>query len=244
MSSMKYRVSLSSLVAASAFAVIWIGFASDWAWLSAVDNSLLRVTHDFGIKHPTWISFWVTVSAVLGPPAFRVVAIPFIVVALVERRWRAAFFLALTIGVSDHLSDAVKNISDRPRPPSALVAGTSTSFPSGHALSATVGVLALLTVCWSLIPKRLHTPSIVIGTVVVVTVGAARVLLNVHNPSDVVAGCALGYLYYLFCLAVVTLSPPWRAPLDQLALTRRRSRGAAPDREGSQNAASAPPSAK
>jgi membrane-associated phospholipid phosphatase len=31
-------------------------------------------------------------------------------------------------------------------------------------------------------------------------VGFARVALNVHHPSDVVAGWALGFLYYLLCL--------------------------------------------
>jgi membrane-associated phospholipid phosphatase len=33
-------------------------------------------------------------------------------------------------------------------------------------------------------------------------VGIARVALNVHYPSDVVAGWSLGYLYFLMCLSV------------------------------------------
>ncbi len=34
-------------------------------------------------------------------------------------------------------------------------------------------------------------------------VGLARVALNVHHPSDVVAGWALGLLYFLLCMAVL-----------------------------------------
>jgi undecaprenyl-diphosphatase len=43
----------------------------------------------------------------------------------------------------------------------------------------------------------------VLGGVLVVLVGSARVVLNVHHLSDVLAGWALGYLYYLLCLRLV-----------------------------------------
>ena len=77
-----------------------------------------------------------------------------------------------------------------------------TSFPSGHALGVMVGVLALLTVAWPLLADRWRIPLAVLGGVVVVAVGIGRVALNVHHPSDVVAGWALGYLYYLLCVAI------------------------------------------
>jgi membrane-associated phospholipid phosphatase len=43
----------------------------------------------------------------------------------------------------------------------------------------------------------------VVGGVLIILVGSARVVLNVHHPSDVLAGWALGYLYYLLCLRLV-----------------------------------------
>ena len=38
------------------------------------------------------------------------------------------------------------------------------------------------------------------GAAVVVMIGVSRVVLNVHNPSDVLAGWSLGYLYLLACV--------------------------------------------
>ena len=47
----------------------------------------------------------------------------------------------------------------------------------------------------------------VVGAGLVFLVGFARVILNVHHPSDVVAGWALGYLYYLLCVRLVPPRP-------------------------------------
>ncbi|MBV8294545.1 MAG: phosphatase PAP2 family protein [Mycobacterium sp.] len=48
--------------------------------------------------------------------------------------------------------------------------------------------------------------------------GAGRVVLNVHYPSDVLAGWALGYLWFFVCL--VTVRPrPLTAPEPDLMLT-------------------------
>ena len=35
-----------------------------------------------------------------------------------------------------------------------------------------------------------------LGAVLVVAIGIGRVVLNVHHPSDVLAGWALGYAYF------------------------------------------------
>ena len=44
---------------------------------------------------------------------------------------------------------------------------------------------------------------ITLGAVAVVAIGVGRVVLNVHHPSDVVAGWALGYAYFVACLLMV-----------------------------------------
>jgi membrane-associated phospholipid phosphatase len=87
------------------------------------------------------------------------------------------------------------------------VTAPSTSFPSGHALGVAVGVLALLTVVLPVVRRPLRAWLVALGALIVVTIGIGRVVLNVHYPSDVVAGWALGYAYFVACLLMV---PPTR----------------------------------
>jgi membrane-associated phospholipid phosphatase len=44
--------------------------------------------------------------------------------------------------------------------------------------------------------------AIAVTALSLLSVGIARVALNVHYPSDVMAGWSLGYLYFLLCLLV------------------------------------------
>ena len=190
------------VVAALVYAAMWVGYAQNWGWLDTVDTQLLQTFHNIGATRPEWVSFWVVFCTVFGPNGFRVVALVLVVVALVRRSTATAVFLVVSIGVMGLVTEGAKFLAGRPRPAMALAYGSSTSFPSGHALGVMVGVLALLTVLWPSLTRG-RTLLAVLGGVLIFVVGAARVVLNVHHPSDVVAGWALGYLYYLLCLRLV-----------------------------------------
>ena len=69
------------------------------------------------------------------------------------------------------------------------------SFPSGHAVGDLVIVGGLLVAYLPVIAPRWRTLVIALGAAVVVMIGVSRVVLNVHNPSDVLAGWSLGYLF-------------------------------------------------
>lgn len=191
-----------ALAAAALYAVMWFGHAHSWGWLHGVDWSLLNAAHDVGVKHPAWVRFWDDVSFVLGPDPMRLIGVVAAAVALALRRVRVALLLLFCLVLSGLLTTAAKGLAGRPRPSTALVKVPSTSFPSGHALEATAAVLALLAVLLPLLSHRMRVAAIVVGALCVVTVGVARVALNVHHPSDVIAGWALGYLYFLLCLYV------------------------------------------
>jgi membrane-associated phospholipid phosphatase len=195
-------VALTALAAIVVYAVMWVGYRQDWSWLHSVDWSLLDAAHDTAIKHPLWLRLWEAVSLVLGPVPFRVLGAVAAVAAVVRRNVRAALLLLACAPLNGFVTMAAKGLANRPRPPSMLVAAPSTSFPSGHSLEATAALLALLTFLLPMMSRSMGRVAIAITAVSLALVGIARVALNVHYPSDVLAGWSLGYLYFLVCLLV------------------------------------------
>ena len=198
----------SAAVAVAIYVAMWIGFVSGWPWLVAMDTAALDPAYRYGELHPGWVTAWDAFCTVLGPYAFRLAGLVVLVAALWRRNWRLVGFLLITAGLSGPLIELMKHLADRPRPPTALVFAYSLSFPSGHALGVMVGVLAVLAVVWPFVRPRLRWWLVVLGALIVIFIGVGRVVLNVHHPSDVIAGWALGYAYFVVCLLLL---PPWRS---------------------------------
>jgi len=121
---------------------------------------------------------------------------------------RIALFLLLAILGGLLLSLALKTGFDRPRP--ELVSHGSmiytSSFPSGHSMLAAVVYLtggALLAVVHT--ARRVRIYLISCAVLATLLVGASRVYLGVHWPSDVLAGWAAGAAWAAACL----LSAHW-----------------------------------
>jgi membrane-associated phospholipid phosphatase len=199
--------SATAAPAAVCYTVLWVAFARHLQWLNAIDSAMLDPLHAYGVKHPGWLRFWDVLCTVLGPEAFRLVGVGVAVVVALRRNARAVLFVLTTIELSGVVSQVAKNLAGRPRPAGALAGSVSSAFPSGHAVGAMTGVLALLTITAGMFTRRGRIAAIAIGAVAVIAVGLGRVVLNVHYPSDVVAGWALGYLWYLGCLLVIRPLP-------------------------------------
>ncbi|MGV0743701.1 phosphatase PAP2 family protein [Mycolicibacterium sp. XJ870] len=196
----------SAVVAVALYALLWVGYGLHWNWLVELDDAGLAGPFRYGTAHPAWVTGWDVFCTVFGPMAFRLVGLVLIVVALVRRHFRIALFLLLTIALNGIVIQLAKALADRPRPPSALVYASWSSFPSGHALGVMVSVLALLAVAWPLLRPASRGWWVAAGLALVVAIGIGRVVLNVHHPSDVLAGWALGYAYFVGCLL---LAPPY-----------------------------------
>jgi undecaprenyl-diphosphatase len=190
-------------ISAVVYATLWFGWALGWSWVLGPDASTLAAAHRIGVEHHGWVTLWNAWCTVFSPVSFRVLALGLIAYALKRRQPRVALFLFVSIELSALVTEGAKRLADRPRPDTALVFASSTSFPSGHALGSMVAVLALAVVLLPLVRRDLRPWAMVVGAVIVLSVGIGRVALNVHHLSDVVAGWALGYLYFAVCLLIL-----------------------------------------
>ena len=197
-----YLAVLVALAAAAVYAAMWVGYRQDWRWLHRFDRSLLYAAHAIAVKHPIWVRLWAGVSFALGPVPLRLLGALAAVAAVVMRNVRAALVLLACAPLSGLVTVAAKALVNRPRPSTMLVPESSTSFPSGHALEATAALLAMVCFVLPMLNRLSGRVVIAVAALSLLSVGVARVALNVHYPSDVLAGWSLGYLYFLLCLLV------------------------------------------
>jgi undecaprenyl-diphosphatase len=122
------------------------------------------------------------------------------------RRSHAAVTVLVSVVGGVIVSQAAKLAFARPRPelvPHGAEIYTA-SFPSGHAMMAAVVYLtlgALLTRTQS--GRRVKAYILTVAVILTVLVGASRVYLGVHWPTDVLAGWALGGTWALACWLVM-----------------------------------------
>ena len=109
--------------------------------------------------------------------------------ALRRRWWHLAAFAAAVVA-SEVLIGSLKGIYDRARPPGSLVATTNASFPSGHAVAASVTVVAAVI---ALVPAgRRRTWWGAAAVAFSIVMGLSRAYLAAHWLSDATAGILLG----------------------------------------------------
>ena len=147
-------------------------------------------------RGPWWLEGAATDLTALGGLSvltlFAIVAIAFL---LIQRKRLSALLLLLGLAGGVTLSEGLKSVFGRPRPPAAFQAleTLNASFPSGHTLLATVFYLTLGVMLTRAFP-RAHLKAFVLGAAMTVAllIGLTRVYLGVHWASDVFAGWCAG----------------------------------------------------
>jgi undecaprenyl-diphosphatase len=140
-----------------------------------------------------------------GVVVLMVVAIAALFLVLTNHKYSAILLLVSTAG-GIILNGILKLGFNRPRPTIFLpvVHAVSSSFPSGHAMSAAI---VYSTVAY--LAARLHKSPwarwlvMTAAFLVIALISISRLYLGVHYPSDVIAGVAIGLAWAGFCMATL-----------------------------------------
>lgn len=171
------------------------------------DAAMLALRH---YDPSAWALNVVIAVTYLGASGLRIpIALASIGLLCAARRFRAAIFVGIAVGGGLLLNGLLKLIFARPRPDLTphLQEVTSTGFPSGHALGATVtyGALAIVIGC---LDARYRGGAIAAALVLVTVIGLTRIYLGVHMPTDVIAGVSAGLAWLALCSRLVQRKYP------------------------------------
>ncbi len=166
-------------------------------------QSLRQDGHPIG---PYWAASAVRDLTALGSAVVLMMLAVLILGYLCLRRfYRLALLLAVATTGGQILNATLKNTFERARPEAALrlVEVASTSFPSGHAMGASIFFLTVGLVL-ARMAKRKREQVYFVATALLLAglTGLSRVYLGVHYPTDVIAGWAAGTAWALLCCFV------------------------------------------
>ena len=168
------------------------------------DEAVLRWMH----RHQTaWLDYLMVEVTMLGTwiVVLSIVSIAALFLWLTRHKYSAALLLVATAG-GIGLNNILKIGFSRPRP-QVFEWGTtvsSYSFPSGHAMSATVVYITVAYLAARL--QKTHVARLATLTVaglIVAVICFSRLYLGVHYPSDVAAGVIIGLSWAAFCMATL-----------------------------------------
>jgi undecaprenyl-diphosphatase len=214
-------LALAALAASVVLFAVTTDDVTEHDGLSAADPSRLRFFTDH--RGTVLVHLAKSVTELGTAPVLAVLAI----VAAGLLWWRGTSLIiavapAVGLGAAAVVVAATKAIVGRARPPFGLrlVTENEPSFPSGHATDSTALFVALALVAAVYVLRRpiARAAVVALGLVLPAAIGASRLVLGVHWPTDVLAGWALGLtaaiVVVLMAAAIDHLGPARLAKTD------------------------------
>jgi undecaprenyl-diphosphatase len=152
---------------------------------------------------PRWLQTGaLDITALGSPTVLGLVVIAVTGYLLLHGLYRTGAFVFVASCGGWFLNWGLKLVFERPRPSLVphLREVSSFSFPSGHALTSAAVYLTLGALLMRLAQNRLAKfYCIAVAMLATLLVGATRVFLGVHYPTDVLAGWLIGLSWALMC---------------------------------------------
>jgi membrane-associated phospholipid phosphatase len=184
-----------------AIGVVWaLVVGSMKSSFDSAERGMSKWFYDVGTHEPIhsimyWVS-WIGAGARTVPIVLTVA-----VALLLFGKWRWTLFLLLSSQAGFLISNTIKHVVGRTRPPWTSLSADQigTSFPSGHTYAGVTGWVAMGLIVLYLFPKPFST---VLGWILIaigLVNGPSRFLLGKHWTSDVLGAWLLASGWLLLC---------------------------------------------
>ncbi len=151
---------------------------------------------------PALLWFMNLVTNILSPTYLTVLGLAGFIYFIRHKSYTFAIVTVFSLGTGYLSTFIIKNLVMRLRPENAFILQSGYSFPSGHAVAATIFfTLLIYFIVIKIKSLVLREVLIVICVILSLLVSFSRVYLGVHWMSDVFAGIGLG----LFCTTFIIL---------------------------------------
>ena len=193
---------LLSLLSTGVFAFIWEQVKDKDRVSTAFDRAVLTWMH---LHQVPWVTTVAKGLAFMGsPPVIVGMAVVGAVIGLFWKKVRgAAWTLPLAVLGAGVIIQGIKMEFKRPRPTffSPLLHELGYSFPSGHSLIAIVVYGLLGYFALHLVHSRAAKSAVRTVTVLLILcIGISRPYVQVHYPTDVLAGWTAGLPWLMTCI--------------------------------------------
>lgn len=223
--SRRVRTLFVSLLAVAAAVLAFLMLAGDVSEgeLHGFDQSVLLAMREPGDLSepvgPLWLELAARdITSLGGYPVLTLITLLTVGLLLIVRRRGTALLVLVSIGGGMLLSTTLKGVYERPRPelvPHDVAVYTS-SFPSGHAMLSAVTYLTLgVLLARMQSQRRVRIYLVCVAVLLTLLIGASRVFLGVHWPTDVLAGWCAGAGWAALCWSAAlwlqrrgTIAPP------------------------------------
>jgi diacylglycerol kinase family enzyme/membrane-associated phospholipid phosphatase len=212
----RQRLLVGAAVSAIVVLTLLVLVTQQVSWLEAFDHDVGRPIAEWTAAHDGVRQVAEAVAIVTRPALCIVYAVVAALFLTTRGFRRPAVWLLVVLVVTTGITNILKPVVGRERPPYALMTLHDGAFPSGHSSNAAAWAGIAIVLATMFVRRRSQRRMVaVVGLSVAFLVGLDRLLLGVHHVSDVVAGWALGALV-VAVLAVVfdpTPRPAEVAPL-------------------------------
>ncbi|MDB5160006.1 MAG: phosphoesterase, PA-phosphatase-like protein [Candidatus Saccharibacteria bacterium] len=164
-----------------------------------LDTTILSWIHSQANPTLNWIFFDLTTIG--NVEVILPITILLLALLLYKKHRRHAMLVFFGVGGAAVANFILKLLFHRDRPAfwQSLITETGYSFPSGHAMLTSALILCIVAILWK---TKWRIISIVLGAILILSIGFSRLYLGVHYPTDIVAGWSVSVVWIAIVLLI------------------------------------------